>query len=164
MKSKKIKNKFEGLTFNLKLSTSNSAGLTLIELLVVIGLFSLLASLGLFINLGFYRTYSLNSERDTLISILRKVRSESITNTGQVAHGIHMESNRYVVFQGGSYAVRDTSKDQVFSLSPATTLSGPSEIIFTQLSGSANQSANISIKSGTDSRNITVNGEGQINW
>ncbi|MEK7146655.1 MAG: prepilin-type N-terminal cleavage/methylation domain-containing protein, partial [Patescibacteria group bacterium] len=96
-------------------------GFTLIELLVVIGITGILLGLSLFVGNDFYRVYSLTSERDNLISYIRKARSRALSNYNQSAHGFAINGSQYTIFQGSSFTSRSSTWDQTFNQSPGLT-------------------------------------------
>ncbi|MBI2591690.1 MAG: hypothetical protein HYW34_03375, partial [Candidatus Brennerbacteria bacterium] len=117
----------------------------MIELLVVMGIAIILLGLGLFIGSDFYRVYSLTSERDNLISYIRKARSRALSNYNQSSHGLAVSSSRYIIFQGLSLAARSSTWDQVFNISPGIKINwqigtGTEEIIFSPLTATSSAS------------------------
>lgn len=142
----------------------SQSGLTLIEIIIAVGILTIVAGLGLIVDLNFYQRYSLDSERDAIVAILRKSRSLSMTNFNRQPYGVFIESNRYTAFRGNSYANRQQTYDQIFNISPSVGLRGLQEIVFNQLSGDSNASGTIVLSSGAIDRTISINYEGQINW
>jgi Tfp pilus assembly protein FimT len=139
-------------------------GFTLFEILVVMGILIILISLGLFISNDFYKGYNLRLERNTVVSILQKARNQSMSNIGQLNHGVYVSGDSFTIFQGPSYAARNISLDQIISSSPSITHSGINEIIFSQLSGQSSASGTITLNNGISSITIDVNYEGAISW
>jgi prepilin-type N-terminal cleavage/methylation domain-containing protein len=149
-------------------------GFTLIEILTVIGLISMIAGFALSTNIGSLRAFSFRDDRDELVSVLQKARSEAMNGiclggcTGGASHGVHLESGKYVLFQGGSYAARDTETDEIHTLSGATALSGATDVVFERLSGDAvlspAGSAIMVQSSDGHASTIKINAEGQITW
>lgn len=144
-------------------------GFTLIELLLVIGIAGILLSLSLFVGNDFYRVYALSSERDNLISYIRKARSRALSNYNQSSHGFAVSSSRYIIFQGPSLAARSSTWDQVFNISPGIkvnwqTGTGTQEIVFSQLAATSSASGTIYLNDGVSTSSIGINYEGRINW
>ncbi|MEK7195319.1 MAG: hypothetical protein AAB655_01345, partial [Patescibacteria group bacterium] len=75
----------------------------MIEILVVMAIVTVLAGLGLWIGMDSFRGYSYRSERNRFISSLQKARLESMTNINESKHGVRVESDKYVIFEGDSY-------------------------------------------------------------
>lgn len=151
-----------------------SGGFTLIEALVVMGILSMLGGLGLFLNLDTYRSLMFRSERDTLISAILKARSQSMNNmcigtgcTDGKAHGVYVTKGKYVIFQGQSYATRDTSVDEaIYAQNDTVGFSSPSyEVVFAQLSGSVTTPLDIGFNDGAVHYSTTsINTEGRVSW
>jgi prepilin-type N-terminal cleavage/methylation domain-containing protein len=168
-----------------KISTHNR-GFTLIELMVVIGLLALVGGFALFVSMDEYRGISFRSERDTLISLLQKARSESVNNicvgtagvcTNGRPHGLHLGILpggilTYTLFQGTGWATRDATVDEVTlasSGSAATTTPSLTDIVFSELSATTTptplgiRTITMSDQGGKTSA-ITVGYEGGISW
>jgi len=145
-------------------SLQSKRGFTLIEIVVVMGLFAVLAGFGLFLSFDFYRSYAFRAERDMVISILQKARSQALNNIRETPHGVHLQNDSYILFQGSSYAVADHAFDQVVDAAPSISRIGLSEVVFTQLSGGANASGTIDITDGLRTVSISINNAGRISW
>lgn len=141
-------------------------GFTLIEVLIVMAILSILTTLGYFVAIDFYKSYAFNSERDIIVSILQKARSQSLSNINQSAHGVYFDNlnSRYVIFQGVTYAARNAALDENLAYAPGINHSGLVEISFFQLSGDSSASGSMNLSDGKRNTTISVNSEGQINW
>ena len=162
------------LKARLKRSLSQT-GFTLLEVLVVMGIMTMLGGFALIVSMDVYRSFSFRTERDMLISVLQKARSQSMSNmclgpgcTDGRPHGVHVSTGQYVVFQGATYATRDVSVDEVIAAENGAARIAPSsltDVVFTQLSGAAAPVGTIGLLD--DAGHIsttTINSEGQITW
>ena len=165
---------------------SRQSGFTLIEILVVLTIFIFIAGSAMFVSMDSYRGFSLRGERDTVISVLQKARSQSISNIclgacsandGQ-KHGVHFDiaGKKYVIFQttNNFTSGRDASVDQEVPISGGGINFTPgtlSDIIFDQLTGQAKDqtgaacvptSCFVTLTQGTNHDTIQINSEGQI--
>jgi prepilin-type N-terminal cleavage/methylation domain-containing protein len=138
-------------------------GFTLIEILVVLGILSVIAMFGYLVTMDFYKSYAFNAERDTIVAILQKARSQSLANINESVHGVHFDPAQYVVFQGSVYNSGDAF-NQVIPSSFSVTHNGVADVVFAQLSGDAGPSGSLILSDGKRSTIISINGEGQINW
>ncbi len=139
-------------------------GFTILEMLVVLGILAVIFGLGLIVSLDFYRQKILSVERDAVVSVLRRARSEALNNVNQSNHGVYLAGSNYVIFQGNYYASRNPSFDEIFDKSNGVTVGGLSEIVFSSLAGGANVSGTVSLSNGTQILNVSVNSEGRIDW
>ena len=155
------------------------SGITLIEVVTVIALIVLVAYIIMSTDFSSYRSYSFRNERDSLIADLQRSRSEALNNicfgtcTDGASHGIHFQkdnqNNQYVNFQGTSWDTHDASLDEIISIHGAMQITGPTDVIFSNLSGDVDVtpsgSYNITL---TDNMNhtsiISLNSVGQIKW
>ncbi|HEY4496619.1 MAG TPA: hypothetical protein VI432_00510, partial [Candidatus Paceibacterota bacterium] len=118
---------------------SSISGFSLLEIVMVIGLMAILGGLGLFIAIDQYRSYALNAERATVVSLLQRARSQALNNLGESRHGIFIDNLNYTLFEGGSYATRVQGYDEIIPKSPSVTTGGIQEITFMQLNGDSSQ-------------------------
>lgn len=151
--------------------------MTLIEVIVSIGIFAMIVGLGLLISVNFYRGSSYKSERNNIVSVLKKARGQSLSNINQVRHGVRFQASplKYIIFecpsatpQCASYTA--SSADLVIEtqysisvLSPAL----PFDIVFDQVGGSCVNClnpTNIQVSDGIKQYTISINSEGRIDW
>ena len=120
-------------------------GFTLIEILVVVAIFTILASLGLFMTMDAYRATSSRSERDIVVSLLEQARSRAMNNYEGTTWGVCYLAPNYEIFSGNDCAA------------------GSSRIIFSQLAGTTT-AIDIPITQNGRTDIISINHEGTINW
>jgi len=145
-----------------------TGGFSLIEILIVMALVGLVGGFALFVSMETFRGSSFHADRDLLIAALQRARAESMNNTclgscsDGLAHGVHIQSDKYVVFQGNTYNAADPL-NQSYESSPATTKTGATDILFAQLSG-ASAGGTITLTGSSRTSVVTVGTEGQISW
>lgn len=137
----------------------NQRGFTVVELLVVIGIFATMASLGMWLSADTYRSRSFQTDVNTVVSVLQRARSRAMNNVNETSHGVKLNAAGYTLFQTG-----DSSKDEVIEGNPTFLFSGPTEILFSQLSGDSSATGLLVITSGAKTATISLNNEGQISW
>ena len=136
-------------------------GFTMIEIMVVLGIFGFIASSGLIIGMDAYQNYLLDSERDTIVSLLERARNNSMNNIDQKEHRIHFTASGYVILPSGEVVGRSpgiTATEFPLDANP-----DDFTIIFEQLSGST-PIFQIDVSNGTKTKIISINSEGRINW
>jgi prepilin-type N-terminal cleavage/methylation domain-containing protein len=108
-------------------------GFTLIEILIVIALVLILAALISPIYGNFQSSGQLNDNVTQIVQYTRTARERSVARLNDSSHGVFFDvdptgDDKYVLYQGSSYATRFSSYDRevlldsIFSLS--TTLAG----------------------------------------
>ena len=147
-------------------------GFTLIELLITIGITVILfaAALPIFSNLQL--SARLNESTIQLIQNIRFTRSLSVSRMNNSSHGIYFTINpagadSYTVFQGTSYAARNTVYDRITVLDSSLILSlslasGAQEIVFSSAFGVPTKTGTITLTHTTSgTRTISVNAIGK---
>ncbi len=140
----------------------------MIEILVVAGIFILISSLGLFMTLDTFRGTYFRSERDIVVALLQKARSESMNNIDQSMHGFcfYTVTNTYVIFEGTScispLAIKElTPAGSGVTFTPSLPAAG---IVFTQLSGTSTPVWSGTIGQNNKTSTLSINSEGTIVW
>jgi prepilin-type N-terminal cleavage/methylation domain-containing protein len=130
-------------------------GFTLIEVLIAIAILVVVFSLGLFISFDFYKSFSAQSEKEVIVSMLQKARSLSMNNINQEKHGVRFTDNplTYTIFPD------ELAIKAAYGIS-ITTPALPFEVTFDQLSGNS-QNQTIILNHG---ETITITEQGKIDW
>ena len=139
-------------------------GFTLVEIVIVVAILAVVLGLGYFVGFDFYKNYALHSEKDILISVLRKARSQALNNVGATAHGVYIDDSSYTIFYGNSFVSRDSQYDENIRKAPGISLSGLNEVVFAPLTATSTASSTIVLNNNRNSFFIDINSEGRINW
>ena len=92
-------------------------GFSLIEIIIVIALVAVVASMSsLFSINSISRSYTI-SERDLLVSLLTQTRARALANVNKSAHGLYIDTNNYVFYEGNAYNAGNTTNKTVPKLS-----------------------------------------------
>jgi len=142
---------------------SSSKGFTLIELLVVAGIVTVLLLAGAFVNFDVYGRNLLSGEEENLVSMLSKARSQSMNNIFAAKHGVHIDSDHFILFRGNSYDPGGAHNQEI-ERNPNITITGLNDIIFSQLSGEPNQTGDIVLNDNIRTKTVTVRVGGLIDW
>ena len=147
------------------------------EILVVTGVLSAALGFALIVSMETYHGSNFRTERNTLITLLQRARSQSMANfcvgacIDGKSHGVAIRPadnpDSYVLFQGPNYANRDREADAVFEASSSVSAKGFSEVVFAQLSaisGTVDGSDLVLFDSVGHVSTTTVGSEGQISW
>lgn len=137
-------------------------GFTLLELLLVIGVAIFIAAFTIPIGFRFFQTQTLDETTDNILGTLRRAQNQAIFQKNDSAFGVKFLPGSYVLFQGNSYAERNQSEDESFTLAGGITISGINEVVFAKLTGRPNTSGTLTIMFSDDSRRLNINAQGKV--
>ncbi len=143
------------------MSLTNKKGFTLIELAITIGILGLLLAIAIPSYATLRNHIALSNYTDEIVSALRTAQNNAMVSQGGVAHGLHLETNRYCEFAGTSFS---GCASPYYSLSGGIKISsGTGNIVFARFSGMVAAQVNIVLQaSGTTNKTITVETSGKI--
>ncbi|PLX28391.1 hypothetical protein C0581_02580 [Candidatus Parcubacteria bacterium] len=151
-------------------------GFTLVELLIVIGILLILAAASAPIYGSLQVQAQLDETSAQVIQTLRTARERSVARYNNAAHGVFFDINlggvdNYILYQGDSYAARDTDYDREIKLESSLsfinssfTLTGANvDVNFSKGKGKPNNTGSIILRHETSgNRVISVNKKGKI--
>ncbi len=131
-------------------------GFTLTEVIIVLAIFSLMAGAAALSLNGARNRVILDEAQATLISAFEKARSRAVTGVGTSSHGVYLEEDRIVFFEGSQYS----GQGEVIPFSVFIDASN-STVIFNRLSGNSTDEEIILRRAGEE-RIIIINENGVI--
>lgn len=137
-------------------------GFTLIELLMVIAIILMLGTLSSVFFSRLLLQNSVANVEDQLVAELRKAQVYSMIGKRGGVWGVSYGSNLITLFQGATFATRNTAFDEKFSVNPNITISGFTEIEFTRITGLPSSAPTITISGNSGSKTITINSQGVV--
>lgn len=140
-------------------------GFTLIEVLLSIAMMAIIAG----ISIPIYQSVQVRNDLDiaatTLAQSIRRSQVLSQGMDGDTNWGVKVQIGSIIIFRGVSYAARDVSFDEVFSVPTSIVPSGLSEIISEKLTGMPQSMGTITFTSSlNETRTLTLNAKGNINY
>jgi prepilin-type N-terminal cleavage/methylation domain-containing protein len=143
-------------------------GITALELLVVIAVLGIIFAI---VIPQFSKTRELQVVKNTtsdILSSLNKAQSQTLASLNSSSYGVHLQSNKVIIFKGMVFSSNDPSNEIINILSPANisnvTLAGTSgssgDVYFNRLSGTPNQTGTITVSSPSFSKIITISATG----
>jgi len=144
---------------------------SLLETLVVVAIMAAAAAFSvLYAQMDDVRT-DLRTQAAVFISYLREIQTDAASGKGNANAGIHLESDRYVLFHGAAYNVLDASNfvvalPDVMEVTNINLAGGGSDIIFTSPLGETSQSGSLDFSSSSIGQtvHITVNSLGSVDY
>jgi Tfp pilus assembly protein FimT len=138
-------------------------------MIVVLALLAILAHITFSGDISFYKKKTFTEEVTSLYLSLMHTRIASMLNVcfgiscfdGKV-HGVRVESDRYTLFQGGSFSDRDAAQDKIIFFSSSISATSTGDVVFEQLNGNTKEGV-IAITDDTGLVvRILINEEGRI--
>lgn len=142
----------------------NQKGFTLIEVMVVVAVFLIFMAVsewGIF-NFGFHG--DLETATNDLVQSLRHAKSNAQQVQGDAKWGVEIIGNQITVFQGNTYATRNTNYDQTINLPNGVTTGGLTEIVFEKVNGTTVNSGTITLTNNFGTNTITINAKGTVSY
>lgn len=144
---------------------------TLLELLVVFALMGILVGMSLLYAQVSQVRADLNSQVDTFVGYARLAQSEAASGKDNQSHSIHLEADRYVLYDGAVYNAA-ASSNTALELPPTleiqniTLNGGGSDILFTPPYGETSTYGSFDFVSDSLGKTITItiNARGQLSY
>jgi hypothetical protein len=126
----------------------------------------------LFIN----KITDVNNVIQEFANILRLAQNKTLSSENSSQYGVYLDNvaspNKYTLFKGESYALRDVSADQIYSLPESAeffeiNLGGSNEVVFIKLTGQISQPGDVSIRLKSDTsqvKSIYLDNSGAISF
>jgi prepilin-type N-terminal cleavage/methylation domain-containing protein len=140
-----------------------SHGFTLIEAILVVAMIGILTGISVPLSQNFQNRNELDIAANATAQSLRRARVLSQSVAGDTSWGVKIQTGSVVMFKGASYATRDTTFDETFTIPSNLTISNLSEVVFTKFTGLPQSTGTTTITSlQNESKNITINSQGRI--
>lgn len=125
-------------------------GFSIIEMLVVVAIIAILAVLSYQTFFDTNRMQALEKDRDIVLSTLERARSLTLSSSEDRQYGVHIESDRIVLFPGDSYNAVDPenmaeSLNRLVTIASSSIKGGGSDVVFERLTGKTQDSGTIGI-------------------
>ncbi len=142
-------------------------GFTLIEMLVTLGLMGMVLATGVLMSTDGFIRARVRSDRDLYVTVLRKARMEAMTGTTEgtppADHGVMTLQDTYVLFEGTSYASRNSAADEFFPRDSYGRDTWNEEVVFAAGSGGvAQEHVRTMVATGTPEYWVLVHTNGGI--
>lgn len=142
-----------------------SKGFTLIEVMLVSATIGVLAAISVPVYSNLQVKNDLDVATNTTLQTLRRAQVLSQAVDGDSSWGVKLQSSDITLFKGASYAGRDTTFDEIYTMSGNVTPSGVSEVVFSKLLGVPNTTGTITLtSSNNDVQNIALNSKGFLDY
>jgi len=139
-------------------------GFTLIEVIISISIIAILAGISMPVYKIMQQKNDLETAEFVVASAVRRTQILAQAAKGDSDWGVHVENSQITIFKGQNYTTRDVNSDESFSISSRILTNGLTNIIFNKLIGLPGSTGLITLSILDDSRNITINEKGAIEY
>lgn len=141
------------------------SGFTLIELLLVITIISTIGLMATPIAASTINRSQRITTSSNLTSALRRAYVNSRTMLADSSWGVRIQSNEIIIFEGDSYATRNTGSDIISTFSNTLQITNSNELVFSKFTGLPSNTNSFIITSSDGSQTtIEINTNGNINY
>lgn len=145
--------------------TRKQAGFTLLEMLLVVALVAILAAASTPVLQSFLNRNELDIATNVMADKVYRAGVLARGVSGDSAWGVYATSSQIVLFQGSSYAARNTSFDEVTTIASSITLGGSSEYVFSKMTGDPVSVGTTTFTSiNNETRTVVVGERGVVNY
>lgn len=140
-------------------------GFTLIELLLSVAIISLILGISAPVFQSFQVRNDLDISGVTLAQTARRAQMLARASDGDTSWGVYVTGGSIILFKGVSYATRDTTYDEVFTVPTSIVSTGLSEVVYAKFTGLPQTTGTITLTSSTnETRIITINAKGMVSY
>lgn len=145
--------------------TMNNKGFTLIEVMLSLAIIAIIAGMSVPIYQSFQVKNDLDIAATTIAQTFRRAEMLAQASAGDSSWGVHAGSGRIVLFQGTSYATRNSAYDEISDLPLDITATGTTEFIAAHFTGYPVTAGTLTLTStANETRTITINNYGMVEY
>ncbi len=145
--------------------TQSARGFTLIELMLSVSIIGLLTGLSLPVYQSFTNRNDLDITALSLANAMRRAQTYARGMNGDSDWGVSVQTGSIILFKGAVFATRDTTYDEPITVSPTTTVSGLSIVIFSKFSGAPSATGTATLTSiNNEVRTVNINAKGMVTY
>ena len=141
---------------------SKKRGFTLIELLLVIAIAATLGATSVVFFSRFLTQNAVINTQDQVVGQLRKAQLYALMGRENTSWGVAFSESKIILFQGTSFASRDTAFDEVFFVNQNINITGFSEVVFTKATGAPSTTGQFTVVGGDTTKQISLNSQGVV--
>lgn len=143
-------------------------GITIIEVLIVTTIIGILTAFALAGLRPLRGSFNLNTTTNQIMAALQLAHTRTLSSENDTQHGVHFETDQYVVFKGTTYNP-DDSDNEVHTLPSQVELYdinvGGDDVVFDRIEGTTGNAGSVSIRTTNDpvnSQTISILSSGQV--
>jgi len=140
----------------------NNRGFSLIEVVIVMTIMLLVGVSSSSFYARFLTQNSVDNLSDQIAAQVRKAQLYAELGRFDGPWGVATRSGNLVLFKGTSYAARNAALDEKFTLNPAISINGFTDVVFSQITGKPSSTPTITLSGRGVFKTITINSQGMV--
>ncbi len=138
-------------------------GFTLLELILAFSILTIMTAVSYPLYQGMQTQRDVDATAELSVLALRRAHTLSQGSLHDTQWGVRFEQGMIIIFKGTSYSTRDSSYDDVITISSSILISGLNEFVFQKLTGEPLVSGALILTPPTnDAHTITITPQGAI--
>ncbi|MBI4256963.1 prepilin-type N-terminal cleavage/methylation domain-containing protein [Candidatus Uhrbacteria bacterium] len=143
---------------------SPQGGFSVIELLIVLAILTLLLASVPFVMTSFQESRLMDTAVQSTVQSLRRAQVLSQAVEADASWGVFLQTGSVTLFQGSTYAARNTTFDEVLEFSDSIQVSGVTEVVFEKLTGEPSATGELLFESDTRIETLTIFETGALQY
>lgn len=135
---------------------------TLIEILLAVALLAMILAISLPLGQEYLNKNELENAKTLITQTIRSAQANAKAGKADAQWGVRINDNAITLFQGNSYATRNTAVDVVISWSDRFDATGVSELVFSKYNALPSTTGTITITGFELTSEITINTQGNL--
>lgn len=145
------------------MSYNHKRGFTLLELLLSISVIAVIGGVGAPIYASLQTHSDLATAAQLITQAARRAQTRAWANEGDSNWGLYLTTGQAVIYKGDSYAGRDSTYDETYTISGSLVITGDSDYLFAKVTGTADAAGTIILTSlDSSTAPITIGANGQV--
>ncbi|HSX33338.1 MAG TPA: prepilin-type N-terminal cleavage/methylation domain-containing protein [Candidatus Saccharimonadales bacterium] len=142
-----------------------AAGFTLIEMLLCVAIISLLVGMASPVYISFVERNDLSIATQTIAAMLTRAQTYARAANFDDAWSVDVQSTTVTLFEGITFATRNTTRDEAYSIPGSVTPGFTGDIVFARFTGVPTSTPTVTLTGLTgDTRTITLNAKGVVDY
>ena len=144
---------------------SRNAGFTVLEVLLSLALIAVILGAGIPVYQSLQVRNDLDIAATTVAQSVRRAQILAQASDGDTSWGVDVRSGSITIFKGASYASRDASYDETFTLPTSLTPSGTLDYVFAKFTGVPDTTGTVTLTSNLNEiRTLTITSKGTVSY
>jgi prepilin-type N-terminal cleavage/methylation domain-containing protein len=140
-------------------------GFTFIEVIISVAIMALLVGLSMAAFSSFAKREALGAAAGAAAAMLRDARAQTIASVGGMQYGVRVEPDRFILFQGSTYASTSPTNRPFYFSARVKASSTAQSFVFERVTGDASSSGMIQVYLASEpsvKKSVVVQGTGLV--